>query len=128
MNEIITQKGFNYSFNPSACFQCKGNCCIGESGYIWINNQEINYLSKFLKLSVEEVKKKYLNKINTTFSIKEVKLSYNNYSCIFFNTEIKRCSIYDARPKQCKTFPFWDYFKENEKEVYKECPAIKTIV
>jgi hypothetical protein len=24
-------------------------------------------------------------------------------------------------------FPFWDYFKENEEEVYKECPAIKNL-
>ncbi|MFB1032365.1 MAG: YkgJ family cysteine cluster protein, partial [Aliarcobacter cryaerophilus] len=33
----------------------------------------------------------------------------------------------DYRPTQCRTFPFWEYFKNNEKEVYKECPAIKNI-
>ena len=53
----------------------------------------------------------------------EVKLDKINY----FNLEKKQCSIYHARPMQCRTFPFWDYFKENEEEVYKECPAIRNL-
>ena len=39
----------------------------------------------------------------------------------------KGLSIYDVRPNHCRTFPFWDYFKENEEEVYKECPAIRNL-
>lgn len=124
---ILKQDGYNYCFDANVCSSCEGNCCIGESGYIWINQQEIKRLSDLLKISIDEVKTKYLKKINYKYSIKEKQLSTDNFACVFFNTDLKQCSIYDARPNQCRTFPFWDYFKENEKEVYEECPAIKAI-
>jgi Fe-S-cluster containining protein len=127
LSNLIKKEGFPYAFEPSACDTCAGNCCIGESGYIWITIQEIDFLSKHLNISLEEVREKYLNKIGYKYSIKEVKLAEDNYACAFFNLEKRQCSIYEARPMQCRTFPFWDYFKENTEEVYKECPAIKTI-
>jgi Fe-S-cluster containining protein len=51
-------------------------------------------------------------------------ISKDNYACIFFDLDKKQCSIYEARPKQCRTFPFWEHFKTNIKEVIDECPAI----
>ncbi len=104
MSNFIKKNGYNFSFNPTACESCAGNCCIGESGYIWINIVEIEALSKYLGLTLDSFREKYL-----------------------FDLEKRKCSIYDYRPTQCRTFPFWEYFKNNEKEVYKECPAIKNI-
>lgn len=127
MNNLIKQEGFPYAFEPSACDTCAGNCCIGESGYIWITEKEINVLAMHLNITQEELRIKYLNKISYKHSIKEVKLSEDNFACVFFNLEKRQCSIYEARPTQCRTFPFWEYFKKNTKEVYEECPAIKTI-
>lgn len=127
MSNLIKKDGFNFGFNPKGCDSCKGNCCIGESGYIWINAQEIQSLALHLNLSVEDIKFRYLNKIGYKYSIKEVQLASNNFACFFFDLEKRQCSIYDVRPVQCRTFPFWDYFKENEEEVYKECPAIKSL-
>ena len=127
MSNLIKKEGFDYAFESSACDTCAGNCCIGESGYIWITVQEINFLAKHLKISQEELIEEYLNKIGYKYSIKEVKLAEDNFACMFFNLEKRQCSIYEARPTQCRTFPFWDYFKENTEEVYKECPAIRTI-
>jgi len=127
LNSLIKKEGFSYAFESSACDTCAGNCCIGESGYIWINKQEIDFLAKHLNLSIEETRDKYLYKKAYKYSIKEVKLSEDNYACTFFDLKKRQCSIYEARPTQCRTFPFWEYFKENTQEVYKECPAIKTI-
>jgi Fe-S-cluster containining protein len=125
LSSLIKKEGFNFAFDPNGCNSCKGNCCIGESGYIWINSQEIQALAFHLKISSEDLKTRYLNKIEYKYSIKEIKLASNNYACCFFDLDKKQCSVYDVRPNQCRTFPFWDYFKENEEEVYKECPAIK---
>uniref|UniRef100_UPI004048C3C8 YkgJ family cysteine cluster protein n=1 Tax=Aliarcobacter sp. TaxID=2321116 RepID=UPI004048C3C8 len=127
MCNIIKKEGFNFGFDPKGCDSCSGNCCIGESGYIWINAQEIQSLALHLKLSVDDLKFRYLNKIGYKYSIKEIQLSSSNFACCFFNTEKRQCTVYDVRPNQCRTFPFWDYFKENEEEVYKECPAIKSL-
>ena len=123
----MKKNGFNYAFDPNGCNSCAGNCCIGENGYIWINAQEIQILALHLKISVEDLKFRYLNKIGYKYSIKEIQLGHNNYACCFFDLDKKQCSIYEARPVQCRTFPFWDYFKENEEEVYKECPAIRNL-
>ena len=121
---IITNKDYPFKFDADKCATCEGNCCIGESGYIWITVDEIEKLSKYLNRSVDKLFKDYLIKYGYRFSIKEKKLSENNYACIFFDTNIQRCTIYDVRPNQCKTFPFWEHFKTNIKEVKEECPAI----
>lgn len=127
MNNLIKEEGYPYAFDPSGCEGCGGKCCIGESGYIWINKTEIEFLAKHLKITLDELRIKYLNKIGYKYSIKEVQLDKNNFACTFFDLEKKQCSIYEARPIQCRTFPFWEYFKENINEVYEECPAIKNI-
>ena len=60
MNNLIKQEGFPYAFEPSACDTCAGNCCIGESGYIWITEKEINVLAMHLNITQEELRIKYL--------------------------------------------------------------------
>jgi Fe-S-cluster containining protein len=118
--KLIQKDGFNYKFNPKACESCEGNCCIGESGYIWVNDEEIENIAKFLDMSIEKFKKECLIKVGNRFSIKERKYK-NGFACIFFN---KGCIIYPVRPNQCRTFPFWNYFKNNIEELLKECPGV----
>jgi Fe-S-cluster containining protein len=123
----IEKDGFDFVFDAKKCSECDGNCCIGESGYIWINPQESKALSEHLGISLQELQEKYLTKIKYKYSIKEKKVSENNYACIFFDLEKKQCSVYEYRPVQCRTFPFWDYYKTKPEEVKEECPAIKLI-
>jgi Fe-S-cluster containining protein len=120
----LENKEYPYKFDASVCSQCEGNCCIGESGYIWINSSEIEKLANHLNLEVDQLVEKYLTKVGYKYTINEQKLSETNYACIFFDLEKKQCSIYEARPTQCRTFPFWDYFKNRINEVKDECPAI----
>ncbi|WP_419774876.1 YkgJ family cysteine cluster protein [Halarcobacter sp.] len=124
---LIKKDGYEFAFNPKGCDSCEGNCCIGESGNIWISRQEIEYLKNHLNISIEELASKYIEKRGYRYSIKERKLAEDNYACIFFDLEKKQCGIYEARPTQCRTFPFWEYFKINKEEVIKECPAIKEL-
>jgi len=121
---ILEQDGYSYKFDSLKCQECEGNCCIGESGYIWISNNEIEELAKFKNTTVEDIVSNDLIKIGYRFSIKEIKLSDDNYACKYFDLTKKQCSIYDVRPTQCRTFPFWDYFKNKINEVKEECPAI----
>ncbi len=121
---MIEHKDYPYKFDAIRCASCEGNCCIGESGYIWITKEEIEKLALFLGQSVEKVVQNDLRKVGYKYSINEIKVSDDNFACKFFDLSKKQCSIYDVRPNQCKTFPFWDYFKENIEEVKQECPAI----
>jgi len=121
---MIEKENYSYKFDENKCSSCEGNCCIGESGYIWITKDECLKLSSFLDISIDELGEKYLFKVNYKYSIREKQIAQNSYACVFFDLEKKQCSVYDARPNQCKTFPFWEYFKNNIEEVKKECPAI----
>ncbi|MFA7083559.1 MAG: YkgJ family cysteine cluster protein [Arcobacteraceae bacterium] len=127
MSNIIKKDGFDFVFDASLCSSCNGNCCIGESGYIWISKDEIEKLANFLKLDVQEFTLKYLYKVGYKYSIKEVEAAVDNFACAFFDLEKKQCSVYEFRPIQCRTFPFWEYFKTNKEEVQKECLAVQSI-
>lgn len=122
--EHIEKEGFSYKFKPSACDECGGACCIGSSGYIWAKYQEIVDIANFLELSVEDFATIYLRKVKHRYSLVEKRLSAENYACIFFDEIEKRCNIYPVRPLQCRTFPFWEQFKNDEDEVREECIGI----
>ncbi len=121
---MLRQKeGFSYGFNPEACATCKGNCCIGESGYIWVNKEEIKAIAAFLHVEEVAFVEQYLFKESYRFSIKETPHP-TGVACVFFDDAKRGCSIYEVRPQQCRTFPFWNYFKHRPNEVEEECPGI----
>ncbi|WP_041961773.1 YkgJ family cysteine cluster protein [Sulfurospirillum cavolei] len=123
MAELMRCNAYPYAFDPNACETCQGNCCIGESGYIWVSTEEIEAIAAKLSLSKALFINNYLNKIRYRFTIKEV-VHESGYACIFFDSHRKQCGIYEVRPKQCRTFPFWEHFKDNMNEVVSECPGI----
>ena len=123
MSNIITQEGYPYAFDVSACATCQGKCCTGESGYIYVNKSEIENIANFLNLGVAEFSMHYLFQSGYKYSIKE-RENENSYECFFYNKESNGCEIYDVRPTQCRTFPFWEYFKNRVDEAKMECPGI----
>jgi len=125
MFPIMKEDGFDYAFSPNACETCQGRCCTGESGYIYVTKNEIQKIAKLLNLEVKEFVDRYLFKKMYKYSIKEIQYN-NSFECIFYDRESNACKIYDARPTQCKTFPFWDYYKTRVDELKLECPGIIT--
>jgi hypothetical protein len=123
MHTLIKQEGFPYAFNPNACASCQGRCCTGESGYIYVNKEEIEAIAKLIDFEVEDFKHHYLRKVGYKYSIRELVIN-GSHECIFYDSESNGCIIYQARPKQCITFPFWDYFKTRVDELKAECPGI----
>ncbi len=120
---IIKKENFPYAFNSDACANCEGRCCTGESGYIYVTKAEIFAISELLKMNVNDFGVKYLFKNGYKYSLKEKKIE-DSYECVFYDRESNGCKIYMARPNQCKTFPFWDYFKTHIDELKAECPGI----
>jgi len=123
MSTIIKKEGYPYAFNQDACSTCAGRCCTGESGYIYVSKDEIFKIADLLNLSVNDFGVKYLFKNGYKYSIKE-QLHGESYECVFYDRDSNGCKIYEARPSQCITFPFWDYFKTHIDELKEECPGI----
>ena len=123
MSNLMIEEGFDFTFNPDACSTCQGKCCTGESGYIYVTKSEIYNIAELLELDVQTFVKNYLFKKMYKYSIKEQKYN-DSYECVFYDRVSNGCKIYDARPNQCKTFPFWDYYKTRVDELKLECPGI----
>ena len=123
MSNIIKKESYPYAFDSSACNTCEGRCCTGESGYIYVTKDEIKAIAEVLNLDINELRVKYLFKKGYKYSIEDLKYN-DSYECVFYDRESNGCKIYDARPSQCKTFPFWDYYKSRVDELKEECPGI----
>jgi uncharacterized protein len=85
------------------CTQC-GDCCTGAPGYVWVNKEEIEQLAKQVDMSVADFEAKYVRNVGVRKSL----IEYENGDCVFFDTKARKCTVYEARPRQCRTWPFWD--------------------
>jgi Fe-S-cluster containining protein len=85
------------------CSQC-GDCCTGAPGHVWVINAEIAALAALVGETVDDFEDKYVRRVGARKSLKE----FPTGDCVFFNTETRGCNVYQARPRQCRTWPFWD--------------------
>ncbi|MCD4830272.1 MAG: YkgJ family cysteine cluster protein [Anaerohalosphaeraceae bacterium] len=85
------------------CTQCSACCCGPEEGVIWITKPEMILLADFLDITVDELQKNYTKKYGLRTSIIE---HPKTKDCIFLDRQ-KGCRIYNFRPNQCRTWPFW---------------------
>ena len=91
------------------CTQC-GNCCTGPPGAVWFADDEAEVMAQMCNLGVKAFLKKYARRIGKRWSLKEHKTRHG-YDCIFLDRRTAPgraiCSLYEARPMQCRTWPFW---------------------
>jgi Fe-S-cluster containining protein len=52
-------------------------------------------------MSLDEFKKVHTRLVDGRYSLNEK----SNYDCVFLKE--KKCTIYEVRPVQCQTFPWW---------------------
>lgn len=80
------------------CKQC-GECCRFP-GFVYVNAEDIRQASKFLNMDEESFIQKF-----TVLAPNRNQLCLvgENGDCVFLEED--RCSIYSARPAQCRDFP-----------------------
>jgi len=123
--EWFDETGLQFS-----CTQC-GNCCSGSPGFVWFDEAEGQAMATSLNLTVDEFYKKYARKLMGRWSLTEVRIA-GKYDCVFLRRDDAGkalCSIYQTRPQQCKTWPFWPELLESKKawkEASRKCPGMDT--
>lgn len=89
------------------CVRC-GRCCAGPAeGYVWVKPADIQAIAALLKLSAEQVNRRYIRQVGRRHSLLE---SPPSKDCIFLRYDAdgkSECLIYPVRPAQCRTWPFW---------------------
>ncbi|HRP62188.1 MAG TPA: YkgJ family cysteine cluster protein [Phycisphaerales bacterium] len=97
------------------CTQC-GNCCTGPPGAVWFVEEEGSALAKLLGIDEREFYSRYARRLDGRWSLNE-QLTSHGYDCIFLERSNGRagCSVYEARPMQCRTWPFWPEMLESKR-------------
>lgn len=111
-------------YKDGLCFECTqcGNCCTGGPGFVWVEEDEIQAIADHLDKSIGEIRLMYTRPAKGRTSLNE----YANGDCFFFDPEQRRCTIYSARPRQCRTWPFWNSVLASEadwKDIQRNCPG-----
>jgi len=104
-------------------FECQGDgkCCVtrGRYGYVYLSFGDRRRLAAHLKLSLTAFTAAYTKKVDGLYE-----LQYTGKDCPFLQDN--RCRVYEARPWQCRTWPFWPENMDAtvwEKEVVSWCPG-----
>ena len=102
------------------CTQC-GHCCTGAPGYVWIDDDELNAIAEFQGVPLTQARELYSRQVGTERSLRE----RSNGDCIFYDQKTG-CTIYPVRPRQCRTWPFWESnvkTPEDWEETCHKCPG-----
>jgi Fe-S-cluster containining protein len=84
------------------CTRC-GNCCGGAPGFVWVTDEEIGALARRRGEDETVFRKRYTRRVRGMgISLTET----DNYNCIFYDNH-RGCTVYEDRPRQCRTWPFW---------------------
>lgn len=84
------------------CTRC-GNCCTGSPGFVWVSDEEVAAIAELVGEPREQVEKLYTRRVGQRRSLREKA----HGDCVFLDAA-RGCSIYPVRPRQCRTWPFWE--------------------
>lgn len=106
-------------------FECQGSgqCCVSreEYGYVYMTKEDRIRMAKALGLSTMAFTKQYCSKDEGIYHL----VDGEEGRCQFLQG--RRCGIYEGRPTQCRTWPFWPEVmnaKTWKKEVEAFCPGV----
>ncbi len=121
---VFMEEGVKPWFDEGLRFKCTGcgKCCTGSPGYVYLSKPDLENLAAHFSLSEEEFLQKYTRYIDGQYALLD---EPKTYDCIFLKE--KRCTVYEARPVQCRTFPWWiHHLREPEdwKEAALRCEGI----
>jgi Fe-S-cluster containining protein len=97
MNDVWYADGLAFR-----CTRC-GNCCTGAPGFVWVNDEEVEDIAAFRGETFAETLALYTRVVGRRRSLREKA----NNDCVFWDREAG-CTIYPVRPRQCRTWPFWE--------------------
>lgn len=138
------------SLEKGVKFSCKmcGGCCTGlADGEVYLYIEDIKRLAEHLNLNgrdgLKELVEKYVKIVNDSFWWKEpnaekgkwykfktlgMKFVGEDAHCQFMDG--KKCGVHEARPFQCRSFPFWQMMVKDFKEIKEyanKCPGLKDL-
>lgn len=107
-------------------FECQGSgkCCTshGQYGFVYLTLKDRQRMAKLLGLSTGEFTRTHCERTGGVWHLIE---KPDRPDCMFLKD--KRCGVYEARPQQCRTWPFWPEVMSPKKwasDVVSFCPGV----
>ena len=86
------------------CKKCPGYCC--SYPLIALTKRDVERLAKHFRLTFRQAKAKFtVARWGAKYSMRRKKDHIFGGVCRFFDTEKRCCSVYEARPSLCRSFP-----------------------
>lgn len=85
-----------------ACQGC-GECCRGPGGYVWVTEEEARTIAGAMDMDFGKFAATMLRNTVTGLALVDSRTG----DCPLLGDD-GRCGVYDARPVQCRTWPWWD--------------------
>ena len=89
---------------------CCGNCCTGGEGAVWFDDDEGRAMAAHLGLDYPEFLVRHTRVIDGHRSLNEIDTEHG-FDCVFLDRDSVPgkaiCGLYEVRPVQCRTWPFW---------------------
>ena len=103
---MFYENGLNFE-----CQRCR-YCCSVEPGYVFLSEKDLERLSSFFGLERDDFIRTYCRLVDYgQYSLVSL-TERSNYDCEFLSPE--GCTVYEARPEQCRTYPFWANIVQSE--------------
>ena len=119
MDDPIYAHGLRFS-----CARCS-SCCRGAPGFVFLSKLDLARLLEGLELDFQRFFRNYCKLVDTGAGLSLSLTEKANFDCVFWNE--RGCSIYDFRPLQCSTYPFWASVLESS-ELWnaesRHCPGV----
>lgn len=111
-----------YFFRDGLRFECTGcgACCTGAPGRVRVTEEERDRLATRLKCTPDQFRERFMRVLDGEWVLTEKP----GGDCVFYE---QGCSVYDDRPQQCRTYPFWLCTLRTEadwRDAAKVCPGI----
>jgi Fe-S-cluster containining protein len=114
-----------------SCTRCS-SCCRHESGFVFLSGKDTGLLADECQMGYNDFVNTYCRWTPGFWSAGQgdgepERLSLRekpNFDCIFWNGA---CTVYRARPLQCRVFPFWQSILRSEdawNAAAAECPGM----
>lgn len=84
-----------------SCRRC-GACCTGDPGYVWLRSDEAAAIAARLGLEPAGFLSRFTRRVDDRLSLREEA----DGRCVLFDPG-RGCRVYEERPRQCRTWPFW---------------------
>lgn len=106
------------------CTRCS-MCCRFDTGYVFLSDSDLRRLVAGLGESKETVSEVYCKRVDLGFVSRLSLREQPNKDCVFWIDG--ECSVYEHRPLQCRSYPFWPAHlgsRAEWDEVERECPGV----